>query len=148
MEATTTTTKIYRVMWLRVLADWFEEDTDPARAACFGFVFVDIEKGRSLAELQRMVDGYIEAVDCRGRVGVERLDFYANENGIAEGKPHNVPASLIAGQPIVGDVVFAAGVDSEGDMVGLTPEEEAKLRSFCLACGFAKLDETGMHFRN
>lgn len=56
----------------------------------------------TLAEMQALVDGYIERVRVRYRDKLR--DMWVNEEGLLDGLPYNHQASEIAGQPIVGDV--------------------------------------------
>ncbi len=57
----------------------------------------------TLDELQAFVGGYIEAVYLQER---ERRVLLVNEDGRAQGLPHNEAASILAGQPVVGDALL------------------------------------------
>ena len=58
-------------------------------------------KKLTLEEMQAAVGGYIERVVIP-KVG----EMYVDEEGLLKGKPINQMASLIAGMPIVGDVLI------------------------------------------
>ena len=58
-------------------------------------------KGKpTLAEMQGIVGGYIERVTVKGG------ELWVNEDGISRGLPVNHEASNLAGQLILGDVLF------------------------------------------
>jgi hypothetical protein len=73
--------------WIRV--DGTSEDVLPEKGKRF-----------SLAELQKMVGGYVERLKLPGRAVM-----IVNEDGFPRGLPENPVASQIAGRSIVGDVV-------------------------------------------
>lgn len=58
----------------------------------------------SLEELQRLVGGYIEVVPTP-----QSKDLIVNEEGVLKALPVNKKATMIAGQPIVGDMVILTG---------------------------------------
>lgn len=65
-------------------------------------VVQEIGREPTLEKLQEVVDGYIESVPIPGSdTGV----LIVNEEGLLRGLGVNEMASLIAGRPIVGDVV-------------------------------------------
>lgn len=53
-----------------------------------------------LSTLQNAVGGYVEAIYLGDLV------MWVNEEGLLQGLPENIAASMIAGQRIVGDVVI------------------------------------------
>jgi hypothetical protein len=59
------------------------------------------EEIKGLADLNRLVGGYIEAV----RAPRSDVVIYANEEGLLMSLPVNLRASLWTGLPLVGDVV-------------------------------------------
>jgi len=80
-------------------------------------VVENVEK-LELEDMQSLVGGYIEHLDCGG------LDLWLNE----EGKLHGLAPNLVAfygkeaRDVIVGDVFFTAH-DNDGETIGLTDEE-------------------------
>ena len=56
---------------------------------------------------QKLVGGYIEIVERKG------LLLVVNEEGLLRELPHNIQASFLVGQPIVGDVVLLRGESLE-----------------------------------
>jgi len=86
---------------------------------------VEFEFKNSYKTLSDAVGGYIECV------GLEGVDMWCNENGIAEGLPLNMVASAIyyeafnASNPILGNVIITGGADEEGETLGLTDEQVA-----------------------
>lgn len=72
----------------------------------------------TLESMQEVVGGYIELVAMPNN-----LDFYVNEEGLAEGLPFN---THIRGVPVVG-TVFAASRNSSGDTIGLTKSQIDKV---------------------
>lgn len=77
----------------------------------------EVEK-LELADMQELVGGYIEHLDCGG------LDMWLNE----EGKLHGLLPNLVtfygkeATDVVVGDVFFTA-CDDDGETIGLTDEQ-------------------------
>ena len=86
---------------------------------------VDFDFGNSYQILSDAVGGMIECV------GLEGVDLWCNENGIAEGLSLNMIASAIysdafnASNPILGNVIITGSVDAEGETLGLTDEQVA-----------------------
>lgn len=72
-------------------------------------------EGDTLAELQRCVGGLIEGVYIPD-FDEQGISCYANEEGLIFGLEPNV---RLAGQPIVGPIVFV-GHNEEGETVSLT----------------------------
>lgn len=97
------------------------------------------EMESSLEAYQKIVGGYIEAVRLRKSNTSVDMDFYCNEDFIAEGLPMNVRASLLYTlsfgvlNQICGDVVCIGGVDRYGNDYGLTAEQQAYLRQYIQA---------------
>ena len=63
---------------------------------------IDITEGGplSLEYMQKTVGGYIETIQ------IDKDTFMiVDEEGLLKGKKHNIRASHLAGQPIVGDVI-------------------------------------------
>ena len=77
-------------LWLK--ADGTSEEVSPA------------EKDWRLQEIQAKVGGDFKIVH-RTNLAAGWI-MLANENGIRDGRPENRRASMIAGQPIVGDVLI------------------------------------------
>ncbi len=69
-----------------------------------------IEHELTLEQLNAAVGGYIEIVMHRTSIGTLKpgMLLVVNGEGMLRGLPTNVAASLLAGQPIVGDVVLAS----------------------------------------
>lgn len=68
----------------------------------------------ALAAFQRAVGGYIEVVATRYQLrNGEPLIVVVNESGLLGGLPHNVIASVIAGQYIAGDAVLCTRAELE-----------------------------------
>lgn len=63
---------------------------------------VDLDRELSLKEMQGLVGGYIELV--RVSYHGKTHDMWVNEEGLIHNLSHNLEASSIAGQPIVGNV--------------------------------------------
>jgi hypothetical protein len=86
---------------------------------------VEFDFGNSYQILSDAVGGMIECV------GLEDVDLWCNENGIAEGLPLNMIASAIysdalnAGNAILGNVIITGSCDAEGETLGLTDEQVA-----------------------
>lgn len=56
-------------------------------------------------------------------VGItERCGLYVDDNGMIEGQPLNVPASMFAGAALYGPVVLAGGADDEGETLPPHPD--------------------------
>ena len=86
---------------------------------------VEFDFGNSYQILSDAVGGMIECV------GLEGVDLWCNENGIAEGLSLNMIASAIysdafnAGNAILGNVIITGSCDAEGETLGLTDEQVA-----------------------
>lgn len=78
----------------------------------------------SLASMQAIVGGYIQAVDF-GAAGADAT-LWLNEEGKLAGLDTNAMATglvghrLFAGDRIVGDVFITGGTDDEGESLGLS----------------------------
>lgn len=58
----------------------------------------------------------------------EHIGVYINDNGMLDGSPLNMTASILFGHPLYGSVVFAAAYpDAKGDTL---PADEEHLRPF------------------
>jgi len=82
---------------------------------------IDIEKD-TLAQLQKGVGGYVQAIDLSADVSM-----WLNEEGKLIGLPHNTlgqkhwdKAFGPGTDTVMGDIVLTGGVDGEGDTIGLT----------------------------
>lgn len=62
----------------------------------------------SLATLQKAVGGYVERV-----VLSETLTMWVNEEGLLQGLPINMAATILAGRQIVGDVVLESNDETQ-----------------------------------
>lgn len=95
--------------------------------------FKEIDGG--LNEYQAIVGGYIEAVRLRDNNTSVAMDYYINEDGIAEGLPYNERATKLYELSfnvrgyILGDAVAIGGVDARGDDKGLTAQQETHLKA-------------------
>lgn len=69
---------------------------------------IEIPDTHALYELQTMVGGLIDCVRNDDLVG------YVNDEGLLMGLPLNGWASLMLGQPLVGDVVIVGGYNKAG----------------------------------
>lgn len=67
-----------------------------------GTVELSLSEGVDLYALQGLVGGYIQLVDMPEVAG----DMYVNEEGLLMGLEHNVKASYLTGQYIVGTAVI------------------------------------------
>jgi hypothetical protein len=76
----------------------------------------DLGHSPDLAKLQEAVGGYIEGVQLDPRCGYSFM--YVNEEGLLQGLQINPEASLMAGRPIVGDVVLLSQAELEEEMDG------------------------------
>ena len=81
--------------------------------------------GPQLKQLQDAVGGYLEAV----RLPAMGL-LWLNEEGVLKGLPYNHFASVIAIQPIMGDVVVTGTEDADGDITPIGDDwlEHARMR--------------------
>lgn len=88
---------------------------------------LDAEQG-SLKVLQDAVDGWVQVVDL-----APTLSIWVNEEGKMNGLPYNGIATAIyqdrfgAVDIIVGNAVLTGGTDDEGDTIGLTDEQVARI---------------------
>jgi hypothetical protein len=88
-----------------------------------------------LSYYQRIVGGYIEAVRLRDNEHSVAMDYYINEDGLAEQLPLNPRATALYELSfgvrgyIAGDAVVIGGVDARGDDVGLNQKQENHLLS-------------------
>lgn len=94
--------------------------------------FKEIES--SLQAYQSIVGGYIEAVRLVDGPLSVAMDYYCNEDGLAEQLPFNPRATLLyflsfnAQGYIVGDVVCIGGVDKRGNDKPLSELQSTHLR--------------------
>ena len=96
--------------------------------------FKDIES--KLSEYQKIVGGYIEAVRLVDNNVSVAMDYYVNEDGIAEGLPYNERATRLYELSfgvrgyILGDAVAIGGIDQYGNDKGLSAAQETHLKAF------------------
>lgn len=94
--------------------------------------FKEIESG--LSAYQKIVGGYIEAVRLTDGPLSVAMDYYCNEDGLAEQLPLNRRATLLyylsfgVQGYIVGDVVCIGGVDRYGNDKPLSVRQADHLR--------------------
>jgi hypothetical protein len=82
----------------------------------------------TLLDLQTLVGGYIECVTANPRTLGFSADVWVNEEGLfQQGFSINFLASYLTGRQIVGPVVIA-NVTSEGNTIGLTKQQMARVR--------------------
>lgn len=75
----------------------------------------------SLQVMQSVVGGYITGTPITERwQGI--IDMFANDEGLLEGLPINLLATILAGTPIVGDVFVTGVADNEGLMTRVPQE--------------------------
>jgi hypothetical protein len=92
-----------------------------------GVLDLDAPEG-SLKVLQDAVDGWVEVVDL-----APKLSIWVNEEGKLNGLPYNGIATAIfqekfgAVDIIVGNAVLTGGTDEEGETIGLTDEQVARI---------------------
>lgn len=84
----------------------------------------------SLSKLQEAVGGWVQAIDLS-----DTLSIWCNEEGKLINLPHNPYAQVIWDEVfgahtdyIVGDVVFTGGTDDEGYTLGISDEQEQRVR--------------------
>ena len=102
----------------------------------FAEVKTDEDGAIPLEELQSAVGGFIERTDVR-KPGCEGLDIWLNEEGKMNHLPVNVLATWLSdlwryGDFVVGDVIVCA-TNGGGDSIGLTEEQEKRLREVFVA---------------
>lgn len=68
-----------------------------------------------LKDMQDVVGGYIECVSEPG----DNFDIYVNEEGILQGLPLNVLASMISGRRLLGPVLVTGRVDKDGEITSV-----------------------------
>jgi hypothetical protein len=88
------------------LPDADSGDTMPA--------FLEIDPDRTYPALKNYCRGAIDVVTIT--FGGQRADLWVNDEGLINGMPLNVPASMLAGMPLFGPVVIA-GTDDEGETI-------------------------------
>ena len=71
---------------------------------------IELERQPTLKELQEWVGGYVEKVRVWPSFGKE---MYANEDGRMKRLPMNAEASVMSGQPIVGNAVVLENFELE-----------------------------------
>lgn len=93
---------------------------------------VSIDEGNELAQLQKLVGGYIEAVTLKSG-----HTLWLNEEGKLNGLPRNRGAQYFfdlhfgIGQDIlVGDAVLMGGANAEGETLGLTDDQVEAYSAF------------------
>lgn len=93
-----------------------------------GVLDLDAPEG-SLKVLQDAVDGWVQVVDL-----APKLSIWVNEEGKMNGLPYNGIATAIyqdrfgAVDIIVGNAVLTGGTDDEGETIGLTDEQVARIQ--------------------
>lgn len=89
---------------------------------------ITINPENSLAELQKLVGGYIEAT-YSVRPKFDDVVFFANEEGLFNPDCHiNLLAVSVLGHPVVGDIV-ALGAGRGGESASLTDQQIADLHA-------------------
>lgn len=84
----------------------------------------------SLGVLQEAVDGYIEAVDL-----AHNLTMWVNEEGLLRNDLEVNPVAFgFYPNPIMGNIVFTGGTDSNGNTLGLDEEAEKLIRRSVKVC--------------
>ena len=76
-----------------------------------------------LADYQRAVGGWITTVELD-----EHHDMIANDEGLIERLPLNYRASVIAGRPLVGNVVIIGCDNTSGEFVDIDERLVARVR--------------------
>lgn len=93
-----------------------------------GVLDLDAPEG-SLKVLQDAVDGWVQVVDL-----APKLSIWVNEEGKMNGLPYNGKATAIYQERfgmvdiIVGNAVLTGGTDEEGETIGLTDEQVARIQ--------------------
>jgi len=83
----------------------------------------------SLKVLQDAVDGWVQVVDL-----APKLSIWVNEESKLNGLPYNGKATAIfqerfgAVDIILGNAVLTGGTDEEGETIGLTDEQVARIQ--------------------
>jgi len=87
------------------------------------------ETGTALADLQKAVDGWIEAIDISADLTMWVNEEYLLRNELVLNPLATALFSSIGGtQPIFGDVVITGGTDPEGETLGLAENDLADLK--------------------
>lgn len=93
-------------------------------------VKLSLDNNTELDQLQKAVDGYIEAVTLS-----PNLTMWVNEEGLFRNDLSvNPVAYAFYSQPIIGDIVFTGGTDSKGDTIGLSEAEARLIRTVVKSC--------------
>lgn len=107
----------------------------------------EFDRTNSLKQLQRAVGGCIERACVDMPDGFGDVDCYVDENGLLKDEDvlvvNNIATALClatTGEPIVGDIVFAAH-DGDGETFGLTKERCDAL--VAILCGMGAVKEGG-----
>lgn len=88
---------------------------------------VELDDTDQLADMQKVVGGNIEPVYLHD----EGVIFWVNEDGIGLNLPLNYTASILAGQPLLGNVLVT-GDSPTGMHIRPVPGEYRKQISWCL----------------
>lgn len=89
-----------------------------------------LENDTELDQLQKAVDGYIEAVDLS-----PNLTMWVNEEGLLrDNLSVNPVAYAFYSSPIMGDIVFTGGTDENGDTLPLSEANAKLIRSVVKSC--------------
>lgn len=87
------------------------------------------ETGTALADLQKAVDGWIEAIDLNPEMTMWVNEEYLLRNELVINPLASALFASIGGnQPVFGDVVITGGTDPEGETLGLTDKDLADLK--------------------
>ncbi len=87
---------------------------------------MDLDRADALRDLQRAVDGWVQAIDFR-----DDLTIWVNEEGKLNNLPINAEATKIWAHFfgntdfIVGNAVFTGGTDENGETMGISADAEA-----------------------
>lgn len=91
---------------------------------------LDLNSSDELKQLQEAVDGYIEAV-----VLGPDLVMWVNEEGLLRDNLDINPVAFgFYPNPIMGNIVFTGGTDSEGETIALPAKYETVLRRTAKHC--------------
>lgn len=83
-------------------------------------------KPEGIDAIQAAVGGWFACV------GTPHADVFVDDEGLLVGKPINLIASVIAGQPLVGDAWVCGPSDRNGDSTPIMPRLVELLRRDCV----------------
>lgn len=113
-----------------------------------GYGFVVNEGDTTLSTLQTLVDGLIECVAVPSFHFGFPVDLWVNEEGLfREDFLLNIPASQLAGRPIVGPAVIARS-NANGETLGLTEGQLNKVRESLIVDTDPMTIEQVLYWRN